>query len=261
MRIRLIMVMAVLLAVADATFSSQVGFWQFDGNMTDSVGSYDGTYYYGGATSTATYVTGRDGSANGAISITGGTNEYVLANLSGSGATLSGITLAGWFNTQSSVGGWTSWFGVDAREFRTEIVADGGAADGRPQVFAARDTGNPSDQGISFRPEVGMPYLPGDGWHHIAVTGDYATGQCILYIDGDWVGTAPTVWMGTESINGLKIGNGYGWNTQATTAYVDDFGIWNTALSAAEIKALVPEPTTCILFFTGVAAIMIRKKK
>jgi hypothetical protein len=86
----------------------------------------------------------------------------------------------------------------------------------------------------------GQAALPTGGWHHVAVTLNGATGT--LYVDGAQVGqnTAMTL---KPSDMGSTTQNWIGRSQFSADPYlngrVDDFRIYNKALSASEVAALV----------------------
>ncbi|NEE01028.1 ThuA domain-containing protein [Phytoactinopolyspora halotolerans] len=89
----------------------------------------------------------------------------------------------------------------------------------------------------------GSQQLPTEGWHHVAVTLSGTTGT--LYLDGEPIGTntnmtlspsdlgeTPQNWIGESQWSADPLLNGA----------VDDFNIFDRALTADEIQSLVAEP-------------------
>jgi len=72
-------------------------------------------------------------------------------------------------------------------------------------------------------------------WYHVVYTCDAVAHELKLYVDGDLKGT---VYAGTtpNDLSGLKIGREYG--GRYFQGSIDEVGIWNRALSGAEIELL-----------------------
>lgn len=88
-------------------------------------------------------------------------------------------------------------------------------------------------------------------WHHFVVT--RSSGTVTLYLDGNQIGSKVADWDVTSSAP-LYIGTFGGTSAYALNASLDEFRIWNRALSQPEIKAsynakVNPLTTT----FTGLA--------
>ena len=158
-----------------------------------------------------------------------GTNDYVsLPTGVVSSSTTS--TIAAWVNLDA-VSTWMRIFdfgsGTSTYMFLTP-------KNGSSKIrFAIRNNGS-SEQIID-----GTSALPTGGWHHVAVTLNGATGT--LYVDGAQVGqnTAMTL---KPSDMGSTTQNWIGRSQFSTDPYlngrVDDFRVYNKALSASEVAAL-----------------------
>lgn len=82
--------------------------------------------------------------------------------------------------------------------------------------------------------------IPVNTWVHVAVTGDYTTNTCKLYLNGIEVGSKTDLTytpdgMGTTDKN--YIGSGQ-YGDQGFNGYVDDFRVYNRALSVKEMMML-----------------------
>ena len=97
------------------------------------------------------------------------------------------------------------------------------------------------------------------GWHHWAVTFDStaASDNVNLYIDGNPVDSKDYTGVATGNADAFHVisPNGIG-------NLVDDFRFYNDALSASEVEALVPEPSTVIMLgaLLAVSALLWRRK-
>ncbi|MEG2585086.1 MAG: LamG-like jellyroll fold domain-containing protein, partial [Akkermansia sp.] len=114
---------------------------------------------------------------------------------------------------------------------------------------------------------VNDTYIPttitSDNWTTFTITGN---GSFItLYQDGISIGTLDYV-AEDKNITGIQFGCSIagGNNRPITSAKIDNVGLWNTALTADQVKSLnglVPEPTTVSLSLVGLAALMLRRRR
>ena len=79
-----------------------------------------------------------------------------------------------------------------------------------------------------------------NGWHFVVVTA--STTQCILYYDGNQIGSTKTL-VGSECVPADLLIGGIRHKNNATAfqtwdGYLDEVAIWNSALAANEITAL-----------------------
>ncbi|NLE38508.1 MAG: LamG domain-containing protein, partial [Pirellulaceae bacterium] len=143
-----------------------------------------------------------------------------------------------------------------------------------------------SDEETANKLAVRKALTVGDGkWHHVALVIDQDTGLFQAYLDGrgsgatgdangwvpdlDDVSSLPQINFtpGTEfdSPQPLLLGHN---GTSATSGdsnpmvgRIDDFAIWNRALSAAEISAMIPEPSsTALLLLALFSSLLVRRK-
>lgn len=117
-------------------------------------------------------------------------------------------------------------------------------------------------------------------WHLLVATADMNTGSDMkghLYIDGALVPAADTTFaagMDLAATAGMHIGTYRSANGRYLTGKVDDIGIWDRAITAAEVSylwnggtgnpILVPEPGTLAMFATGLMGLIAyawRKRK
>ena len=202
-----------------------VAYYQFENNVLDTMGTYNGTAYNG-----PTYVPGKVGSY--AIQFNG-TNQYVSINRPISDS----WSIAFWIKTTQTsptgnqwylgnglvdgeVGGITDDFGVS---YLNNKVAFGvGNADTTIQSTSTINSGN---------------------WVHVACTRDSLTGQMKVYINGtlETTGTGPT---GTKNVPGtLHFGN-LQTNINYFSGSIDQVKIYKSVISAADIAALANESST-----------------
>lgn len=206
-----------------------------DGTANDSIGGVTGTLK-----GTAQVVNGQlylDGSDGGFAAL----NNYVMPP-SGS------ATIVGWFRASSSMG-------------RSARVFDFGSGTLNYVYFSPNQNGSGGVARLGLLtgtdPEASVSHTPtlnDDREHMVAAVIDStptetgANGTMHLYIDGALVGS--TDLNGTTMLSGLEFGpqNYIGKSQWVNTGdlpyegFIDEVRVYNTALSAAEIAALVPDP-------------------
>ena len=148
------------------------------------------------------------------------------------GAQLTDFTIATWVNPAAN-SQWSRVFdfgtGTAANMFLT-INAGAGPR------FAITTTGSGGEQRINTTGQ-----LPVNQWTHLAVTLSANTGT--LYINGQAVGSNTAM-----TLNPSNIGPGNNWigrsqyNDPALNAAIDEFHVFNRALSAADVASLVESP-------------------
>ncbi|GIE95302.1 hypothetical protein Ari01nite_27670 [Paractinoplanes rishiriensis] len=147
---------------------------------------------------------------------------------------VSDFTIATWVNL-ASVADWARIFdfgtGTSVNMFLTPRAGGGG-------LRFSITTGPGAEQQIN-----GTGPLP-TGWHHVAVTKDGTTGT--LWVDGAPVGTNPNLTIGPADLNAGDTPNNWIGRSQypdpLLDATVDDFNIYDRALTAAEVQALQTAP-------------------
>ncbi len=104
----------------------------------------------------------------------------------------------------------------------------------------------------------------GDGvWHNVAVTftSNGVTGTQTLYVDGQVAGTSSVA--GTISSNAgtaLAIGAWGGDGNGFSNSSLNDFRVYNTVLTQAQIQA-IPEPSSVVLFGLGAAGLVLAARR
>ena len=197
---------------------------------SDSSGfGLDGTLING-----ATWVAGHFGNAVNLNSA----SQYV-ALPSGVIGGLGDFTIASWVNL-STVAAWNRIFDFGVHTERYMFLSPEAGAAG-PVRFAISHTGSRNEQQIS-----GPATLGTGGWHHVAVTltGNEGNGVGTLYVDGTPVGTNSAMSFTPGMIGDLIDNtNNFIGRSQFADPYlngsVDDFRIYNGALSAAGISAIM----------------------
>ena len=222
----------LLMAVAP-TQAALVSHYTMDGVATDAAGVQDGIF--NGSPPT---VAGKIGTA---ISFNAGVADQLARtqNLSvadpGNGAHVpSDITLSAWVNT------------TDAGSFRGLVdKIDGGVgilldvSGGNARLISGAPGATNSIIVSSLAP------VNGGAWH--LVTGTFSNGVGTLYVDGAPQGSASGRYAGNVGTAPNIAGDIPVKSTWALDAVVDEVGLWNNALSAAEARALFSLADTAAL--------------
>ena len=188
---------------------------------------------------------GRDGTAEVGSSFEQGPLGYgralVLDGVSGY-VTLPIGTLIQSLNS-ATLGAWVNWTGTGT----WQRVFDFGTGTSINMFL----TPNSGDSTLRFAIATGaagggvgesiVETSPGlsEGWHYVAVTIDGTTGEMGLYLDGALVDSGPTGVLPADLGNTTQNWLGQSqWDDPLFNGSIDDFRIYNRALSAAEIQYL-----------------------
>ncbi len=176
-------------------------------------------------------VPGRSGTA---VRLNGPTASRYVAMPPGVLAGLGDFTVAAWVNLAEAQT-WSRIFdfgtGTTANMFLTVRTSSSGA--GAAPRFAITTSGGDGEQRIA-----GNAPLPVGTWVHVAVTRSGSTGT--LYVDGAVAGTNTGLTLGPSDL-GTTTNNWIGQSQYADPSLngtVDEFHIYDRALSAAQIQAL-----------------------
>ncbi|HCV87075.1 MAG TPA: hypothetical protein DGB85_10900, partial [Deltaproteobacteria bacterium] len=247
---------ALALGCNPSTYSPEglVAYYNFEGNLNDSAGSYD-------LTATGDSIVYSNGCVNGKTGHFDGdggygynldfTDENVAEVADGS------FSISVWVNADEDMNKWASVFSTTAVHENDELEADGWGkgfqlnVDGnmRPQLFACKHCGN--NQKLTAPNQLQL-----NTWTHLAITVDNRTAK--LYVDGALVGTHNKI---DTEFNRLKVGlNRYG--QQPWKGYADELMIFGDALTDDEMMSIykntlpgTPENVTAINW-TGDAVVV-----
>jgi hypothetical protein len=239
--------------------------YSFAVNGSDSIGGANATLI-GGANVN-----------NGQLVLPGGTPRTSYASLPLSvGTEINGftaLTIEIWF-TQNVPQNWSKafYFGNNAGGFADdglELCPQKGDGSGSAKVeflnnrvadaFGANNGGEPS------------PIYDVGNQHYVAAVFDTANDLLSFYSDGLLAGTKP-IFSGELSdlnLSGLFIGAAVGWGDPDFNGSVDEFRIWNGALSDTEVAAqmvagpnvVVPEPSCCALLASAAGSLVFRRRR
>jgi hypothetical protein len=267
------------MAVSSMARAELISYWNFNGNLQDSVGGNHGTPVGGVAT----------GLDNGRTALVlDGVDDYITVP--------AGMTSTLDMTTNSfTVSAWLRWDDVDAtndRDFVFSHHGNGGLHNGYSMDLRS---GTQAASGSAFftidSGAVGVltgthQSLTDSVWHHMAVVVDRGTQTSTMYIDGVVAssGTAPhlnprdistALNASTIDATGSVFHIGANWNStpsmgaQNFRGSIDDFAIWTDALPQTSISGLangtltpltapIPEPGT--LLFVGIALVVCGKR-
>jgi len=213
-------------APADPTTNGLVLLYAMEGNVQDTSGKGNN----GTVSGEPVYGTGPKG-YDKALTFDG-LNDYVNLPIGTLLSTLTNTTVASWVNWSATGGGWQRvWdFGTGTTNYMFLTPAQGTTG---PMTFAIRSNT------VAEKRFAAPGSLP-TGWHHTAVVIDATALTATVYMDGAAVSSSSVAmlpkdlgvtnqnWIGRSQFTADGFFNGA----------VDDFRIYNRALSASEIRYL-----------------------
>jgi hypothetical protein len=244
-----------------------IAHWSMDNNtiagdiIVDTAGDTNGPYI--GTKANGGPITGVPGKYGQAAEFAGGANnsDSHYIDLSPHATTLGTLTegtISAWIKPDTA--GLTSdvltiFSSSDANAPSTEtrlFVSNGGTQGVGNLVYGTRGS---SANGETVSTGVN---LLDDAWHHVVVTVDDAN-NVALYIDGENVGNGTGGFFGDLSlVNSLAIGrnkdNTAGGGQWFYDGLIDDVRIYDKAMTALEVQAIVPEPGTLTMFLIAALA-------
>ena len=251
-----------------------------DGNLANTgSGSYAINLVAGSSGLSTAYVTGRDGTANGALRLNNIDSGTTIANGAGNNIDITYKlpdtgTIALWYYKMNTVGN-------DNGSYYQELFCNSAGGD----KWEGWTSVSHNDMGVRINDDEwgrtgdNTVFTDSLGWHHLAFTwergvalSDTVSQQITdpvtrsIYIDGvlatsgTHTGTVTENWFEPGSI--FAIGGNHG-NTCANGAF-DDVRIYTSALTASQVNSLVPEPGTFVMLIAGLIgaiAYAMRKRK
>ena len=110
------------------------------------------------------------------------------------------------------------------------------------------------------------PVVVGE-WQHLALSLNYQTGDWAWYIDGVDAGSGNIAAcaadpQNTDTDNGVNtLGDSSPGLNQGFSGLIDDFRLFDHALSAAEVRGLVPEPSAMVLLASLAGLALVRRRR
>ncbi len=228
-----------------------VGWWPFNGNANDESGNGRNGLIMNGVT----LAEDRNGTPNSAYNFNGGATSYITVsnrfqsvNANGN----NGVTIAFWFYSTSS-----SEENSDFYDFRStdnsslEIVINSTVyepfiTNNTANLYVANFDGPTQRNAASYYANSNYKT---NKWNYITVVNDYKNNSSKLYLNGNIVGQKDTILPILFSPR-LNFGSRYDINDSKCCGFkgsLDDFGIWNRALTPEEITALYTGTPLCMV--------------
>lgn len=228
-----LMCAAITASPALAT-TAPVGVWTFDEGSGTRVADSSPSGNNGVLTGGVSWVPGVFGSA---LSFDGSSGQVKMAD-NDALEPAAAVTVSAWFKNSGSPGTYRYIVAKGANECIAASYGLYSGPNGGLQFYVSQHRGTV----YARSPDAGLGVW--DGKWHLAV-GTYDGSAIRLYVDGVQVGSG-TAWAGSleyllpNNLNDLYIGNYPGCESHWFVGAIDNVMIWNRALSASEVGALVP---------------------
>ncbi len=222
----------LLTTAAFAQDAGMVGWWKFDDGSGSTAADSSDNGYDSEVFGDAQWI---EGVVNGALDLDGA-NDYVDMPINPLLNTLTNCTFATWVDWSGAGGAW-------------QRIFDYGSGESINMFLTPNTGGNELRFAITINTNADEDQTTADGllptgWHHVAVVIDIDNTTHTLYLDGD-VADENTEARLTPSDLGQTTQNWLGRSQYAADAYfngaLDDFRIYNRALSNVEIHAIMVE--------------------
>jgi hypothetical protein len=212
-------------AAVDPGTTNLVALYAMEDNLSDSTGN------------------GRNGTAETGSSFAQGLTGYGKALVLDGASGYATLPIGTFIQSANSitVATWVNWAGTNG----LQRIFDFGSGESMNMWMAPNAYGGLvlaiTSSGYANESRAVAPATLPRGWHHVAITIDGATSEMNLYLDGRTVDTETTATL--PSALGNTTQNWIGRSQYAADPYfngsVDDFRIYNRALSAGEVRYLV----------------------
>jgi regulation of enolase protein 1 (concanavalin A-like superfamily) len=212
-------ILVAVLGFSSLASAGLVGHWKLDDGSGTTAWDSGGNGYHGTLVGDPTWVTGVDG---GALQFDGRDDYVNMSNFAGWPAGGSPRSMTGWGKTDTVAAGYR-W-----------IVAYGSAGTNQAMFIGLNGT-TLYCGGYGNDVTAGNTWVVGE-WFHIGLTYDGTTARA--YVNGREVGSAAKAW--NLILGRAHIGRQVNDAAEFWDGTVDDVRIYDHALTAAEMKALVP---------------------
>lgn len=246
-RVTIAVVLLVIAGLTTHAHAATVAAYDFEnGYVNTGTGTVEGQPR-GGAAIIADPGGGLKGASN--VLRLWGNDEYVKIGNDDVGGITSVITVAAW--VKSSKSNWSSHDSIVTRGYNWRLFVSSSAYG----TIQAMDTDPSGSKG------VGTVDINDEQWHHLA--GVYDGTQYIFYVDGVQDGAAVAASGSIAQTFSHKFTIGAFESSGSVSKYyaglIDEVRVFDEALDAAAIRALVPEPATIALLLTG--GLLIRRRR
>ena len=205
--------------------------------------------------------------SNGTLNVVGTPGGSAYIDITTAGLSLeNGFTLNMLVNNVGGYGQNTPFAFVGLRGETTSYLATAGITSDKTGGFCLNGSG--SKIAIT-RPNNNSIQAVEDTSTFSAITLTFTDDEFKMYLNGELVATGTpnsgqmTTAMAQETITKIALGSWAEANSKSTlNEHVASFAIYNGAMSAAEVKAmLVPEPTTATLSLLALAGLAARRRR
>jgi Concanavalin A-like lectin/glucanases superfamily len=243
MRVRVLALTASLLALAMTGSAQAAGgpaaLWHFDEGQGTAVGDDSGNGHNGTLSGSLTWVPSMSGFGYALNYSGGGMVTVPAANGRSSLEPARAVSVSAWVMQDGTPGHWKYILAKGATTGAASYGLDTGS-EGGLEFYVASD----ANAGDAVYSTDGDQSLWDGNWHLIVGTWDGSTVR--LYVDGNEVGTEPaysgTISYPGGSYNSLYIGSYPLCDSPQFPGNIDEVGIWDRALSQADIFNLLMGP-------------------
>ncbi len=222
--------------VIAGTDPNLVGWWKFDEGFGTKAVDWSGQNNHADLVGGPQWIVGYDG---GALKLDG-SDDYVALPIGSVINSLTSSTFTIWVDFSNAGGGWQRILDFGTGTTINMFLTPRTGTDG-PMRFAITVGGSAAEE-LATAPNT----LP-SGWHHVAVTINSDIRAINLYLDGVVVASNNSAELNPQAL-GNTTNNWIGRSQYSADAYfngsVDDFRIYNYALSQDEIKETMRGDTT-----------------
>jgi hypothetical protein len=222
--------------VISGTDPNLVGWWKFDEGFGTKALDWSGQNNHADLLGRPLWIVGYDG---GALKLDG-SDDYVALPIGSVIESLTSSTFAVWVDFSNAGGAWQRIFDFGSGTTINMFLTPRTGTDG-PMRFAITIGGGGAED------QASAPGTLSRGWHHVAVTINADTRAINLYLDGIVSASNNSATLNPQAL-GTTTNNWIGRSQYSADAYfngsVDDFRIYNFALSQDEIKETMRGDTT-----------------
>jgi len=221
MKKRIILAASVVAILATSSASAGlVAHYTFDDPANLSANTGSATLVWNDNTG----VTATQGMFGGAGAFLAGTSQYWMNEFSPAVANLSNFSVS--MHVRGVGSAWDDYLsiGIGANVFVLERDDSGNCG--------LYSIGNPG--GMNASDFAGSTVINDGTWHHLGMVSDGSTIE--LYIDGVSAGSTP--YTGNGTITSFQIASRFADGARAITADIDDVAVYNTALTAGQMRWL-----------------------
>jgi len=206
---------------------SAVAVWSFEGNFKDMTDNGNDGKKLG----KTTFVSGKFGKA---ISLSGKGDGMITPKL----APMNEVTVAHWSKCTGRIGAWRVWINVDGWQkgaVHHQLYPGN-------QIGWSIHTNTPTD----VQAKLLIDDKQKGKWHHIAVVYSAKQKNVKFYINGELNNEGKYTSVGPAILGPARIGSWDGGNRDYE-GEIDEFAIFNTALSATHIKSIATKSLATVL--------------